>query len=89
MTGSLTVHISCVQGLCELICHWQYIYQYYLFQSTHMLHTIAGCGRRPDEVREVVQGPRHLREGGAAPHPRPARPRLVLQLLEVVLCRYM
>ena len=53
-----------------------------------MLHTIAGCGRRPDEVCEGVQGPRHLREGGAAPHPRQPGPRPVLQLLDVVLHRY-
>ena len=53
-----------------------------------MLHTIAGCGRRPDEVCEVVQGPRHLREGGAAPHPRQPRPSPVLELLDVVLRRY-
>ena len=53
-----------------------------------MLHTIAGCGRRPDEVCEGVQGPRHLREGGAAPHPRQPRPSPVLELLDVVLRRY-
>ena len=62
---------------------------YFKPRTCYMLHTIAGCGRRPDEVREVVQSPRHLREGGAAPHPRQAGPRLVLQLLDVVLCRYM
>ena len=89
MTGSLTVHISCVQGLCELISNIYINIIYFKPRTCYMLHTIARCGRRPDEVREVVQGPRHLREGGAALLPRPARPRLVLQLLEVVLCRYM